>query len=62
MFPYSKVHEEEMNKCKYRDSVCGACTILGYESCPKIIAYNNSNDNNVPCDLSLYKPIKEVHQ
>ena len=33
--------------------------ILDYVSCPKTIAFNKDNDNNVPCDLSLYKPIKE---
>ena len=33
--------------------------ILDYVSCPKTIAFNRDNDNNVPCDLSLYKPIEE---
>ena len=59
MFSYSKPHEEEKNKCKYRDDTCGGCMILDYVSCPKTIAFNDNNDNNVPCDLALYKPIKE---
>lgn len=48
------------NGCISEENTCinrcnGYCIMLN-ESCPAIVRYNDANENNVPCDLSGYKP------
>ena len=45
----------EENTCKHRYN--GIC-LLYEELCPANVRYNDENENNVPCDLASYIPIR----
>jgi len=47
------------NTCKHRQN--GVCTrvALCFESCPANVRYNEDNENNLPCDMAGYEPMKE---
>ncbi len=47
----------EKNTCKnYFRGLCCKLQCL----CPSTVRYDNNNENNVPCDLAGYTPVKEV--
>ncbi len=54
MLKYNGIAEE--NTCMHFYK--GYCVKIN-ECCPSIVRYDDNNNNNVPCDLTGYKPMKE---